>query len=158
MSEDLSATPLAYRALDLLADSGLAPPDAFTDVAALGALQALSLIACFVIKHFVCDFVFQTNWQAANKGRYGHPASFVHSGQHVLGSAVVLFGIAPALYAILLAVEAVAHYHIDWLKDRTTRAAGLTPTHHLFWTGLGFDQLLHQLTYVAMSVVVILSL
>lgn len=155
MIEDLAAAPLAYRLADLAAGSGLFSPE---NAATLGAAQALALMAALLLKHFICDFLFQTNWQAMNKGRYAHPAGLVHTGQHVIGTAVVLFGLPLSLYAGILVVEALVHYHIDWAKDRLTRAAGLTPANHMFWTGIGFDQLTHHMTYVVMAAVVLLSL
>ncbi len=158
MTEDLATGPLAYRLADYISQSGLLSSDASSDAGLFAALQVLVLMGCLLIKHFICDFVFQTNWQAANKGRYGHPAGLIHTGQHVVGSAVVLFGLAPMLYASLLIAEALIHYHVDWAKDGMTRAAGLTPTQHMFWASLGFDQLAHNLTYVAMTGAVLLSL
>ena len=63
----------------------------------------------FQIKHFVCDFVLQTQFQIRNKGTYGHFAGFAHAGTHVLGSvpALLILGATPATMAILLLAEFV---------------------------------------------------
>ena len=44
-----------------------------------------SLLA-FEAKHFICDFVIQTEWQVRTKGIYGHPGGAVHAGLHAVAS------------------------------------------------------------------------
>lgn len=107
-------------------------------------------------KHFVCDFVTQTPYQSRNKGIYGHPGGLLHAAHHLIGSAVVLTmvtvlvpTIPPTLIAALLAAEFVLHYHFDWGKEQVVKpfvaAQGIA-----YWTIFGFDQFLHQATYVVM--------
>jgi hypothetical protein len=38
----------------------------------------------FCIKHFVADGILQTNYQYANKGKWGHPGGLIHAGNHGL--------------------------------------------------------------------------
>lgn len=113
--------------------------------------EVLLLISLLMLKHFVCDFVLQTAYQAHNKGFYGHPGGLLHAAIHALGSVAAL-GLAaapaPTIAAIAVA-EFALHYHIDFFKERLTRAQGWTPSQRAFWIALGFDQLLHGLTYVA---------
>ena len=46
--------------------------------------------------------------------------------------------------------DAVIHYHIDWAKMNTSQRFNLKPDNSdWFWILLGFDQLLHHLTYFA---------
>lgn len=115
----------------------------------------LLLLALLQVKHFICDFVVQTPYQLRNKGIYGHPGGLLHAGLHTATTAVVL-GIVCAwlplragLVVALLVAEFVLHYHIDWTKEQVIRpyvqAQGLP-----YWSIFGFDQLLHQATYVAM--------
>ena len=40
-------------------------------------------------------------------------------------------------------------YHVDWLKGNVDRWAGWTEKDAAYWTVLGADQLVHQLTYLA---------
>lgn len=116
-------------------------------------LLAFAILSWLIFKHFFCDFVLQTLYQADNKGRYGHPGGLVHVGIHGLGSAP-LIAFAPidaALIVGVIAVEIVVHYHIDWMKQVVSRLNKWTPADHAFWIALGFDQLLHYSTYVAMT-------
>jgi hypothetical protein len=112
----------------------------------------LLLVALLLAKHFLCDFVLQNGYQLSGKHQYGHPGGLLHASIHALGTAAVL-AFFPVSWAFLLgaaAAEFVVHYHIDWAKGRITRRA--TSTQGLTYWGLfGFDQLLHQLTYVAIA-------
>ena len=105
----------------------------------------------FQVKHFVCDFVFQTEYQIQNKSVYGHRAGLTHAGAHFLGSipALLVLSLSPALIAACLAGEFIVHYHADWLKARFDRQEGADRETHRYWVVFGLDQFVHQLTYVA---------
>lgn len=107
-------------------------------------------LALFQVKHFVCDFVLQTAYLYRNKGIYGHPAGFIHAGLHALGSlpAILLLSREPALIAVILAVEFLIHYHVDWLKLYIDKHFRLGINQSLYWAVFGADQLLHHLTYL----------
>jgi hypothetical protein len=117
---------------------------------------AITLLALLLIKHFVCDFVLQTPWQIAQKGIYGARGGIVHSGIHVAGTLVILIAVMAPVSTIIvvLIAEFLVHYHIDWGKEQTVRRlhwkAGAR-----FWNAIGFDQLLHGLTYLAIVVYVV---
>jgi hypothetical protein len=119
--------------------------------------SAAIFLVLLEIKHFLFDFVFQTSYQLRHKGIYGHPGGLLHSGLHVLGTAVALLIVAaPAgLAAAVLAAEFVVHYHIAWAKEYVGRTAGIKDG-AWFWRMIGLDQLLHQLTYVAIAAVLFL--
>ena len=110
----------------------------------------------FESKHFLCDFVLQTGYQAANKGTYGHPGGLTHAGLHFLGSipVILLLTRSPVLIGALLLGEVLVHYHTDWLKQRINLARGLDHGQTLFWIVFGADQFVHQLTYVIMLAVI----
>lgn len=112
----------------------------------------LLLLIGLQIKHFLGDFVLQTPYMLSNRRHYGHPGGLMHTGVHVALSAVVLLlaGTALPLLAGLLLLEGAVHYHMDWAKDNFTLSRGLTPQLPLYWMAVGADQLIHQLTYVAM--------
>lgn len=103
------------------------------------------------IKHFICDFPLQMfPWLYNNKGRYLHPGGIVHAGLHGIGTALVLspfIGVAALTYGL---IDMLVHYHIDWAKMNLSNKYELKPDNsEWFWLLLGFDQLLHHLTYFA---------
>lgn len=113
----------------------------------------LGLIAGLQIKHLLADFLMQTQFMLAGKGRYGHPGGLAHAGVHG-GMSLVLLALAKVpLLAVagLVLAEIVVHYHLDWAKERWNRRHGLGPTQPAFWRAFGVDQTLHQLTYLAMA-------
>lgn len=112
-------------------------------------------LAILQLKHFVCDFLLQNEYQLTNKANYGHPGGVLHAGVHSLASlpAVLLFGPPAALVGAIVIGEFVAHYHLDWLKGRIDRRYHWTTTDRPYWAVFGADQLLHQITYVAIVAV-----
>lgn len=114
-------------------------------------LEALLILSLLFVKHFLCDFVLQTAYQARTKGSYGHIGGLLHASIHAVGTGLVLllFRVdADTLIAVVLA-ELIIHYHVDFFKERITRARQWRPTQHAFWIALGADQLIHAQTYVA---------
>lgn len=116
---------------------------------------AITLLALLLVKHFVCDFVLQTPWQIGQKGIYGARGGLVHSAIHVAGTLIALLVVMPPLSVIatVLVLEFIAHYHIDWSKEQTVRRLDWRVGAR-FWNAIGFDQLLHGLTYLAIVVYV----
>lgn len=116
------------------------------------SLDLILFLTLLQIKHFIGDYLWQTGWILANKGRYGHPAGLAHAGLHGLLSApILIWAGVPFGGAILLALaEAVAHYHIDWAKARVVQRQNLDESQSWFWRYLGLDQAAHQLTYIAL--------
>jgi hypothetical protein len=123
---------------------------------------SLLLLLLLQLKHFVCDFVTQTPYQLRYKGIYGHPAGLLHVGQHAVGTAIVLAALnvatplsTPAgLVAALLAAEALLHYHIDWGKEQLIKPF-VKEQGAAYWAIFGFDQFLHQASYIAMAYVLV---
>lgn len=112
--------------------------------------ESLLLVLFWVfIKHFICDFPLQTYaWMYQNKGTYGHLGGLTHAAIHGVGTFIVLafwLGSYAWIYAL---ADAVIHYHIDWAKMNINQRYNLKPDNsEWFWVSLGFDQLLHHLTY-----------
>jgi hypothetical protein len=116
------------------------------------------------LKHFVADFLLQGPYQYLNKGTYGHLGGINHAMCHTFSSLFVLllyctvfsslFTI-PAIGALIVALtlwEGVIHYHIDWAKVKLNNYFKLKPDNsEKYWWLLGFDQLLHSLTYIGMA-------
>ena len=113
------------------------------------ANSAFVPLFCLFIKHFICDFPLQANsWMYRNKGTYLHPGGIAHAGIHSMGTLLVLapfIGSASLMYAV---IDMIVHYHIDWAKMNISKRYDLQPNNsECFWILLGFDQLLHHLTY-----------
>jgi hypothetical protein len=116
-------------------------------------LAVLWALVAFQLKHFLCDFVLQTQRQAQTKGIYGHLGGIEHAGLHAVTSlpALLILTNAPALIAAVMVGEFVVHYHIDWSKVRVDASRGWTDNTSAYWIVFGLDQLLHQLTYLAIT-------
>lgn len=116
----------------------------------------LALIA-LQIKHCFADFVWQSAWMIDGKGRYGHPGGIMHAGLHAVLTCVILtvLGVPPGWSLALIGAEFVVHYHIDYLKALTGRRLGLATDDPRFWSHLGYDQLAHHLTYIAIAAVLV---
>jgi hypothetical protein len=122
-----------------------------------GDVMEMALLVMFLLltKHYLCDFVLQSfPWMYLNKGTYGHPGGLAHVAVHWLGSVLVLTPVlgASALLFWVIAAEIVAHYHIDWAKVKYCVFRKWGPLNSSeYWWILGFDQLLHNLCYIAMT-------
>jgi hypothetical protein len=120
-------------------------------------MTEILLLLLFNIKHFLVDFVWQTDKQAEEKSQYLKLGGLEHSGLHALFTYLILIhfiDIQPAL--MLAAVDFVLHYHIDWAKMNINKRYGYTPADKPFWFWLGFDQFLHQLTYICIAILTII--
>jgi hypothetical protein len=105
-----------------------------------------------LIKHFICDFLLQANpWIYSNKSTYGHTGGLAHSALHGIGTLIILaFWLGAGAWVYALA-DTVIHYHIDWVKMNAGKRYALQPDNSdWYWILLGFDQLLHPLTYFAL--------
>lgn len=110
-------------------------------------------LAYLAVKHAIADFMLQTRYQWANKGRYGHPGGLLHAAIHIAFSAPLLLILPPPSLEYAAAVfgaEFLVHYHCDWSKEQVVKRLGLTFTDDAFWRAMGVDQLVHGLTYIAM--------
>ncbi len=104
------------------------------------------------IKHFICDFPLQAYpWMYRNKGTYLHPGGIIYALIHGIDTTIVLLpfiGLVALTYGI---IDWFVHYHIDWAKMGISKRYNLQPNNsEKFWILLGFDQLLHHITYFAL--------
>lgn len=105
----------------------------------------LILVTLFIVKHFFADFPLQTYNMVCQKGTYLAKGGIVHSGIHAVMTFLILvfFTKFAVLFALL---DFIIHYHVDYAKMNLSKK--YTPQDNKFWVWLGFDQLLHYLTYV----------
>jgi len=116
----------------------------------------ITLLTLLLVKHFVWDFYYQPAYMWQNKGTFGHWGGIAHSGIHAATTLAILlfFTTTPYPYTIAL-MEFIVHYLTDWAKMNINRVKGWgATTHNEFWQLTGFDQLVHQLTYVAILAIV----
>ena len=102
------------------------------------------------LKHYVVDFIMQTDDMVKGKGIYGNIHGINHSLQHGIGTAFasVICITQPIYWVILPIADALIHYHIDYIKMRFGCRDVTKP---LFWNQLGLDQFAHYVTYLAMA-------
>jgi len=105
------------------------------------------LLILLQIKHWLIDFVYQTDQEIQWKGTYGDWRGLVHSAKHGLATAsVMVIGMVDLHWVYVLAVlDFVLHYHIDWIKMQWGNRNMHDPQ---FWTHLGLDQMAHQMCYL----------
>jgi len=121
-------------------------PDVSTVLLVLGALQ---------VKHFICDGPLQSKAMVDAKRRYGARLGVLHAAIHGLGAlivTVIFIGLVPLAFALAL-LDALIHYHVDFTKENVVRQMGWTVAQGPFWWALSFDQMLHQMTYLAMAAI-----
>lgn len=116
-------------------------------------LELILLFTAFATKHFICDFCLQFPYQYLNKGTYLHPGGLLHAATHGAFTLFIFFIFGISIWW-LVAFDFLIHYHIDFLKERALKATGVKQDNALWWIFLGFDQLLHYLTYCYICYVV----
>ena len=126
----------------------------------------LILLVAFQVKHFLCDFPFQTPYML---GKFKEKGWFAPLALHAWTHAVVTFFIcglvsrAPTKYVlVLMAFDFVVHFVMDRIKASPSmlgRYKALTAKEYpdatvaqkngntLFWWSLGLDQMVHHLTH-----------
>ena len=113
-----------------------------------GALIGLLLLQA---KHLAADYLLQSGFMVRNKKTYGHLGGLLHAGVHVVltGCLLLVLGVGAGPIAAIMAIEFMAHYHIDWMKETLSNRWRIGPDMVRFWHIHGIDQALHQATYVA---------
>ena len=117
-------------------------------------VPALLLLLCaFQVKHFLGDFVLQNEFILKHRRVWGHPGGLLHVLIHALLTLPILMvaDVALPLLSGIVVVEAVFHYHVDWLKDLYVSGKGWSPSDKEFWWATGADQAVHQLSYLAIA-------
>ena len=118
-------------------------------------LLVLSALALFQLKHFACDFALQTPRQIRAKGNYGQFPGLEHAGLHAIASLPALLVLTQSAPAITIAIvgEFLVHYHVDWSKARIDKWWAFNNQTTAYWIVFGFDQLVHQATYLTLTFV-----
>ncbi|MEO0545176.1 MAG: DUF3307 domain-containing protein [Pseudomonadota bacterium] len=109
------------------------------------------------IKHFAADYLLQNNWMIAGKRSVFALGGYAHAGVHAAGTAVVLLpmGLPLGSVAAIIISEFFVHYGLDFAKARFDTQKRGEEDPKRFWAKHGLDQMLHQLTYVAIAYAVV---
>ena len=119
----------------------------------------IALYVAFRIKHYVCDFMLQTDWMALTKGKPGmdgYRALFSHTLIHAIGTLLITLVFAPSLWWLAL-VDLAVHSVIDRVKGLLTYRRGWTPKDTIFWWTFGLDQEAHNFTHLAYIIVIVMG-
>jgi hypothetical protein len=123
-------------------------------------MDILILLLLLQVKHCYADFYLQTYMQTVKKGVWLDPIGISHTTDHVYCSLIVLIVFSvfvtlnPAVILITALAEGVIHYLVDYTK---VKYGSKDQTKPIFWTQFGLDQLAHQLTYLWMVWVLLVS-
>jgi hypothetical protein len=123
-------------------------------------MEILILLILLQIKHWYADFKIQTYMQTVKKGVWLDPIGMTHTRDHMLSSLVVLLifsffhAIQPLTMLMVVAIEGVYHYLVDYIKVKYGSKDNTTPK---YWNQFGLDQLAHQLSYIAMTAYLLIS-
>ncbi len=123
----------------------------------MGLFEILTLYIAFRIKHFMCDFILQTDWMALTKGlpgKEGYKALFSHTLIHASGTLLVVLVLAPAFWWLAV-VDFVIHSLIDRLKGVVTIHENLTVKDTMFWWLFGLDQEAHNFTHLGYIIIIV---
>ena len=111
----------------------------------------IEVIAALMIKHFLADYVFNPAYTPTDKHIYGSLGSLAHLATHMVFCFLALIWFLPldiVIYAMFF--DGWIHYHEDWIKTKYLyKRKGLSDRVRRAITG--FDQLIHLLTYVAIT-------
>lgn len=114
------------------------------------SMEVYIVLHLLLIKHFLADFPLQTEYML----RKGAPTGWIlplltHAAVHAgLTMVVMAFFVDWTLVPLLGAIDFLAHTFIDTWK---ARLAKYPTSDKRFWTSLGFDQLLHGITYLQIT-------
>jgi len=123
------------------------------------AVLVLALLILFQIKHFIADYPLQTPAMIRGKGILFNPQGILHSLHHsaltlaALGVFSIVHPITLSAAVIIAVAEFFIHYLIDYAKMQVGK--NLSTDNPKFWWAIGFDQMLHHLTYIGFAWIVL---
>jgi len=112
------------------------------------------LLLLLQLKHHYLDYRNQTDDEQLAKTDLFRRSAIIHSIRHGAATALCLIVVFPAhpLFAVIAgAADTVVHHLIDFFKTRIEGWNNSLIGHRYIW---GVDQLFHQLSYLALILVV----
>lgn len=103
------------------------------------------------VKHFIFDGLMSppNDWT-----KYWNAGGIKHAVLNALGTTLcfAVFGVSATMLPVVLIIDFVCHYNIDFLKKRMARSI-----HESQWGILhNLDQMFHQMTYLLIIAIVVL--
>lgn len=123
-------------------------------------MEILFLLLLLQVKHWYADFKIQTYMQTVKKGVWLHPIGISHSLDHTVCSLVAILiaslfiKFSLALGIVLCLIEGILHYVIDFVKVKYGCKDNTKPQ---FWNQFGLDQLAHQVCYIVIVGLLLIS-
>lgn len=124
----------------------------------------IGLLVLLMFKHLIFEFILQDSYQYLNRGKYGHPGGMAKAASAAIGSFIVYFlwmGIhrplsledtheCIRLWFLMMIVEGLIHYHLDWGKFQLCRKFGLHASSgdNYYWWIFGTQQMIYNLMYI----------
>ena len=111
----------------------------------------LALVTLLFVKHAIADFFLQRAFMFKDKHIYAGLGGISHACTHGFLTFVAIVICFPNLwfFAVMLGkIDAVLHYHIDYIKSSWNVKTKASTSENRYWYAFGLDQMAHSLTYV----------
>lgn len=110
--------------------------------------SAFLLLFLLNVKHFIADWILQTNQIAKEKGS-NVDLLLLHSLHHVVGTILIVAIFTSIPTALIIGgIELFIHSLIDYFKSNKHFLGRFAFPSHAYFILLGFDQFLHQICYI----------
>lgn len=112
-------------------------------------LSILVIIGVFILKHFLCDFVFRDNELDKLTPKDNFCLKIEHGLIHGIGTGIIvfIFTTSLSLACIFLTLDLILHYLIDYSITRLYERSSDTQSRST-WVMVGIDQVLHYCCYL----------
>jgi hypothetical protein len=119
-------------------------------------MTIFTLLILFQIKHFICDFPLQNRYML---GKFKDYPDYImpllsHSAVQGFGTLLIIALHAPIFWPLAI-LDLVTHFFIDRIKADRKLLGRWKPDQSMFWNALGIDQLLHNLIYILIVMVIV---
>lgn len=114
--------------------------------------MTLTILFLLNIKHYLADWVYQTQNMIDGKGIYGNLMGIAHSLLHGVLTAIVFIFFTDFVLAVCIGIlDFLLHYHIDYIK---MKFGCQDIREKKFWNHIGLDQLAHNQCYLFYTLLV----
>jgi hypothetical protein len=105
------------------------------------------------LKHFICEYILQSEQLFFHRMRYGSINSFIHTFHHAFGTTVagLLLKFDLVLILGLVLIEAFIHYHVDWA---IARFGAQSYKDKKYWQWRGAEEFMHHVTFILLILLV----